>query len=324
MKIKHAYDLRSFGRFCDSAQIQQGFQDSEAGTILARSLTAINPRVFEKKFPELALVNSGIQADNTGGFASRIQSKRLQEIGGFTQSGDASGNKGKISLAGEDSVLKVVQRESHSIWSDTEIKQAALENVNLPERYVQSHNGIYMREVDEAGLVGKGGITQGLMNYSGFDSDSAANTVENLNAQQMYDEISDMIQAQWNGVNNTPEYKANRVIMPTRVMNKLQATILNTAAGSSTVLKALQDNYPEVVFMSSFRADTVANGGNLATSATVAYSNNEESMVLRLPVPLTIGEVIKINSFDFRVDSKYRIAGLDVLEDTSGFILTGL
>lgn len=323
MKIGNAFDLKSFSCFCDSAK-RPGFQDSEAGTILARSLTAVNPRVFEKKFPELAFVNSGIQADNTGGFASRIQSKRLQEIGGFTQAGDASGNKGKISLAGEDSVLKVVQRESHSTWSDTEIKQAALENVNLPERYVQSHNGIYMREVDEIGLAGKGGITEGLLNYSGFGSDSAAGVISTLTAQQMYDEVSDAIQAQWNAVNNTPEYMGNRVIMPTRVMNKLQATILNTAAGSSTVLKALQDNYPSVTFMSSFRADTVANGGDLSASALVVYSNNEESMVMRLPVPLTIGEIIKVSSFDFRVDSKYRIGGLDVLEDTSGFILTGL
>ena len=98
----------------------------------------------------------------------------------------------------------------------------------------------------------------------------------------------------------------------------------NTAAGSSTVLKALRDNYPDVKFMSTFRADTVANGGNLAASTVVAFNNNEESMKLRIPVPLTIGEIIKPSSFAFRVDSKFRIAGLDILESTSGRKLTGL
>lgn len=324
MLIKTAYNLDSFERFVDSAS-QPGFQDAYSGTVLARNLTAIDPRVFEKKYPDLAFVNSGIESDNSGGYARRIQSLRLQALGGFTTSGDASGNKGKISLAGEDNFLKVVERESHSVWSDSEIKEADLQGINLPQRYVQNHNMIYMREVDQVGLVGiSDGPDTGLLNSGDFTSTSAGNTVENLTAQEMYDEIATLIQDQRNGVNNTPEYSANRVIMPTRVMNKYQATILNTAAGSATVLKALQDNYPDIQFLASFRADTTGNGGNLGTSATVAYSNNAESMVMRLPVPLTIGEIIKIGSFDYKVDSKYRIGGLDVLEATSAQILTGL
>ena len=47
-------------------------------------------------------------------------------------------------------------------------------------------------------------------------------------------------------------------------------------------------------------------------------------MKMRIPVPLTVGEIVKMSSFDFRVDSKYRIAGLDILEDSGGRILTGL
>ena len=47
-------------------------------------------------------------------------------------------------------------------------------------------------------------------------------------------------------------------------------------------------------------------------------------MIMRIPQPLTIGEIIKVGSFDFHVDSKYRIAGLDVLENTAGRLLTGL
>lgn len=319
MKLGNLYDLKSFERFVDSAASQRGFTDSEAGTILARSLTAVNPRVFEKRFPELTFVNSGITTDNTGGYSRRIQSLRLQEQGGFTTAGDRSQNKGKISLAGEDSFLAVIERESSSDWSDSEIKEAELGNVNLPQRYIQAHNGIYMREIDEIGLIGKDQIATGLLNYSGFTADSASGAIGTLTAQQMYDEFAELINAQKDAVNNTPEYVASRVTMPTSVMNVLQSTILNSAAGSSSVLKALQDNFPGVQFVSTFRAEDV--GGS---SVVAAHSVNEESMVFRVPIPLTIGEILKVGSFNYHVDSKYRIAGLDVLEDSSARLLTGL
>lgn len=318
MKIGNLYNLASFEAFCDSAS-QRGFTDAYAGTVLARNLTAVDPRIFEKKFPELALVNSGIEADNSGGYARRIQSLRLQDIGGFTTAGDAAGDKGKISLAGEDSFLKVVERESHSKWTDSEIREAELQGINLPQRYIQAHNSIYMREVDAIGLVGGIG-NEGLLTYSGFDSDSSG-AISTLNPDQMYEAIADTIVTQRNGVNNTPEYSANRLMTGVSIMNTLQATILDTAAGSMSVLAALRANFPDVEFLGSFRADTAGAG---QTSVTVAYSNNSEVMKMRIPQPLTIGEIIKLGSFDFQVDSKYRIAGLDVLEDTGGFILTGL
>jgi len=317
MKLGNLYDLASFEAFCDSAS-QRGFTDAYAGTVLARNLTAIDPRVFEKKYPELALINSGVEADNSGGYARRIQSLRLQDLGGFTTSGDASDNKGKISLAGEDSFLRVVERESHSKWTDSEIREAELQGINLPQRYVQAHNRIYMREVDQIGLVGGIG-NEGLLNYSGFTSDSAAGAITTLTAVGKYEAFADLITSQRNAVNNTPEYSTNRIITSTEVMNDLAATILDTAAGSMSVLAALRANFPDVTIMGSFRAGDV--GG---ASATVAYSNNTEVMKMRIPQPLTIGEIIKLGSFDFQVDSKYRIAGLDVLEDTGGYILTGL
>jgi hypothetical protein len=118
---------------------------------------------------------------------------------------------------------------------------------------------------------------------------------------------------------------ATRVMMPTRVKNVLMATILNTANGSMSVMRALEQNFPDVTFLATFRADTTgANGGSLDTSAVVAYNPNEEAMVMRIPLALTISEIIKIRPFEFEVDSKYRIAGLDILEATAGRILTGL
>lgn len=332
MKIGNLYNLDSYKRFLDSAKKPgftdapagfQGFADAYAGSVLARNLTAVDPQIFEKKYPDLSFVNSGIVADNSGGAARQIQSLRKREQGGFSTAGDASGNKGKISLAGEDNLIKVVIRESHSEWSDTEVEEAAMQNINLVSDYVTAHNSIYLREVDRIGYLGipdKADST-GLLNHAGFLSTAASGAIGGLSAQQMYDDISDLVIAQHNAVNNTPEYMANRVDMPIYVLNTLAATVLNTAAGSSTVLTALKANFPGVEFRGTFRAD---DAGGAGVSHTVAYSNSNEAMKMRIPTALTIGEIIKQSSFDFRVDSKYRIAGIDVLENTAGYILTGL
>lgn len=322
MRIGQLYDLPAFEALSESVRAS-GFADAYAGTVLARNLTAVDPQLFEKRYPELTFVTSGIDADNSGGYARKIQSLRKREQGSFRTAGDVSSNKGKISLAGEDNDLKVIEREAESDWSDSEVKEAALQNINLVSDFVTAHNRIYMREVDEIGYLGKSGegIATGLLNYAGFSSTAATGAIGALTAQQMYDDIAGLITAQWNAVNNTPEYKANRVDMPIYVLNTLTVTILNTAAGSSSVLMALMANFPGVEFRGTFRAD---NAGGAGVSHTVAYSNNREAMKMRIPVPLTVGEIIKVGSFKFHIDTKYRIGGLDVLEDTAAYILTGL
>ncbi|MBL1319585.1 MAG: DUF2184 domain-containing protein [Mariprofundaceae bacterium] len=322
MKIGNLYDLDSFKKFQDSSK-QSGFKDAYSGSILARNLTAVDPQIFEKKYPELSFVNSGIAADNSGGYARIIQSLRKQELGGFSTAGDASGNKGKISMTGEESSLKVVERESHSIWTDSEVKEADLQNINLVSDYISAHNRIYLREVDQIGYLGVPDVpaSTGLLNYAGFTSAAATGAVGGLTAQQMYDDIAGLITAQHNAVNNTPEYMAVKVDMPIYVLNTLTVTILNTANGASSVLSALKANFAGVEFRGTFRAD---DAGGVGVSHTVAYSTNSEAMKMRIPTALTVGEIIKQGSFDYRVDSKYRIGGLDVLENTAGYILTGL
>jgi hypothetical protein len=317
MTIGQLYDLDKFKSFKDSATSSE-FKDSESGVILARNLTAVNPKIFEKKYPELSFVNSGITVDNTGGYARRIQSLRLEDSGEFTDASDLSSGKGRIALTAEDTFIKVFPKEAHSIWSDDEIKEASMQNINLVQRYVATHNKAYNQKVDEIGYLGHNG-QEGLLNYSGYATTAASGAIESLTAQAMYDEVATLITEQRNGVNNTPEYSCNKVVMPIRVMNRLQVEMLNTAGSTSSVLKALQDNFPDISFVVTFRAENV--GG---TSKVVAYSTNEDSAVMRIPVRLTVGEIVKQTSFNYRIDSKFRIAGLDVLEDSSGRVLTGL
>ncbi len=316
MKIGNMYNLDSFQAFLKSGE-KPGFTDALGGAILARTLTQVDPRVFEKSYPELALVNSGIQASNAGGYARRIQSLRIQKLGSFADAYSRDDNAGEISLAGEENFLKVRERTANSHWSESEIKEAEMQNINLPERFIRAHNDIYMREVDEIGLLGFSNTT-GLLNHPGFISSAATGAVDTLTGQQMYDEIASLITDQHDSVQNTVEYSANRVIMPIDVINRLKSTILNSAGSTKNVLQSLRDNFPGVEFFGSFRASSVD-----GSSRTVAFSNNSEAMLLRAPVPLQISEIDK-KGFSYSVQSMYRLGGIDVLDNSSARILTGL
>lgn len=316
--VENMYSMEGFKRFVAQADRVRGFKDSDTGLVLTRNLTAVDPRIFLKLYPELTFVNSGITVDNSGGYVRRIQSLRVREQGKFATSGDFASDKGKISLAGEDSFLPVVEREAHSRWSDTEIREAELQNINIVSKMVEAHAHIYQREIDEIGLLGipDESTSVGLLNY-GFTSVGSA-AISTLTVQQAYDVIADLINAQWSAVNNTPGYMANKVMLPINVINTLKKSIISVTA-SKTAFTALKENFPEVEFMASYRCNSV--GG---TSVCAAFSNSDQVMKMRIPEPLVIGEIIKQNSFDYRVDSKYRIGGLDVLEPSGGYLLTGL
>lgn len=322
MKIKNLYNLTAFDRFSKS-HLAAGFQDAYAGVVLARHLTSVDPRILEKRYPDLSFLNSGITADNSGGFANNIETLRLVDQGSFKTSGDASGNKGRISLTGEDSLLPVVGREAESIWGETEAKQAEMGNVNLPQRYLETHNKIYLQEVDQAGLLGvpDRASSKGLLNNSLFDASAATGVFSGLTGRQMYDEVATLLTSQHTGVNNTGEYMANRVQMPVSVMNLLMSKMVGINEVTMSVLTALKANFPAVEFLSTFRA---AGAGTGDSDVMVAYSNSEEVMKMRIPVPLTIGEIIKLSSFAYKADSMYRIGGLDILESSGGRILTGV
>ena len=290
--------------------------------MLARNLEVIDPTIFKKQFPELALIGSGIAVDNTGGYAEKIRSRRTRPVGTFRNAGDTANNKGKITIAGETQYINVVEREAESDWSDTEIKQAELEGVNLPQEFIAAHNDIYMREIDEAGLVGIND-NEGLFNYSGFVSSAAGGTAASLTAIQLYEAIAELVTDQATAVNNTVNYTAGLVLMPTSVMNIANKKILDSSGGYGigSVLKALRENFPEIDFKDSFRGN---NGFDGTVSSTVAVSTSRESMLMRIPETLRIGEVIKRGSFHYHTDSKYRVGGMDILEDSAGRILTGL
>ena len=323
MKVGHLYNTQSFK---DMSEMIGGtfkgisFSDAYNGTVLERNLTEVDPKIFEKKYPKLTFFNIGISSDNSGGAAKRVQSLRLLDHGQFVLSGEETTNKGKISLSGEDNDILVYDKTAFAEWTKSDVETAALQDYSLTGRLMSAMDKQYKREIDEIGFTGIG-ANEGLLNNSIFSTGAASDSIDNLTPQEMYDEIASLITDQHNAVANTLEYMADTVVMPTTVLNALQVTMLNTASSPATVLSALKGNFPGVKFVSSYRAN---DGGVGSVSATVALKASEDTMKFRIPTPLEIGEIFRLGSFHWKVDARYRAAGLDILEDTSGRILTGL
>lgn len=317
--IKSVYDLKSFSD--KAAFAKKTFKDA-GGIILARNLEHVNSEIFTQEFAGLTFLQGGIVVNNEGGYATSVTKLKLKAEGGFRESGTNTNTTGKITLSGESDSIPVFTLEGESDWSEIELKQAELQNVNLPSRYFEAHAELYNRKIDELGYLGQTRTdgtqkTLGLLNY-GFVASAAGDTAANLSGDNLYQAIADLITDQWAGVFNVETYKADRVVMPDTVYNICAKKILNSNGSEMTVLRALQTNFPTVTFGLTTKARDV--GG---TSRTTAYSSNRRAMQMRIPTPLNVSSVDQ-RGFKYYVESYFGVAGLDVIEDTAGRHLTGL
>lgn len=323
-RVKSLYDIRSFE---DKAAFAKANFKDDGGIILARNLEHVSAEIFTQEFAGLTFLNQGVTVNNEGGYATSIKKLKLAVEGGFRESGTNTNTTGKITLSGEDDSIPVFTMEGESDWSEIELKQAELQNINLPSRFFEGHAELYNRKIDDLGYVGHfrtdgTSKTTGLLNY-GWDTEAAADTAEALTGAELYQEIADSITRQWTGVLNVETFKADRYVMPSRVYNVTATKILNSAGSEMSVLAALRANFPEVTFGLTTKADSIANGGQLANSTCVAFSSNRRAMQMRIPVPLNVSSVDQ-RGFKYYVESFFGVAGLDVIEEDAAQTLTGL
>jgi len=319
-RVKSLYGVQSFD--AATAYAKKNFKDA-GGIILARNLEHVSAEIFTQEFAGLTFLQQGIAVNNEGGYATSIRKLKLRTEGGFRESGSNTNATGKITLSGEDDSIPVFTMEGESDWSEIELKQAELENINLPSRFFEGHAELYNRKIDDLGFLGQvrtdgSQKTTGLLNYAGFTTNGSTTTAVELEGQELYDEIAELLIGQWAGVLNVDSYKADRVVMPASVYNICSVKILNSAGSEMTVLRALQSNFPTVTFGLTTKAEDV--GGD---SVTVAFSSNRRALQFRLPVPLNVSSVDQ-RGFKYYVESYFGVAGLDVIEDGAAQILTGL
>lgn len=289
-------------------------QTNDSGILLARHLTAVNPKVLNFKYPDLVFSELGLTLDNTGGYAQRIQTLRLKASGKF---GPEGSDRGKINIDAEDTLLKVSVREAVVDWSHRKIKEAELGNYNVVDRSMAAALTVYNQEIDTAALTGV--ENKGLLNNTSYTTTAASSTFASLTPAQMFSFIADEITAQHTSVNNTTEYSANFCILPISVSNLAERTLLNTYT-NQTVLTVLKNTFPSVTFVQTGKADVVGSGNVKVMSL---FSNSKEAVAFRIPVPLQFSPVQQ-QHWDFSTVGKYHQGGLDVLEGKSGRIVTGL
>ncbi len=293
-------------------------QRDDAGIVLARQFYYLTPKLLRVHYPDVTMAETGVNVDNSGGMAHVIQKLRVQAKGGFKEAGDAGSNKGQITLTGNVDSINVKKYSAESAWDEDEVAEAQLANRNLVEEYITAQNMFFMRENDEYFYNGVAG-GKGLLNNAGFVSNSATGRASAFTTgDALFNEIAALIGDQRTAVNNIVAYQANVVVMPIDVINVAQRLNLNTAGGTTKVLQALKEAYPEVKFLSSSKC------GIGSTSVTVAFNNSAESMSYRMPLPLTVGKIIATGSFNWNMQAKYRSAGLDIAENQSGRKLIGL
>ena len=310
--LKNLYDLASF----DGAIEQVKAMDTAGGTILGRNLEYVTQEVFKQRVAGVTFLDSGIEIDNSGGWADAITKRKIGVNGGFRTDGDNSNTNGKISIKAESDTIQVIMREASSDWTEMQLKQSDLEGRNLVQDLIGGHDQLYKQEIDEIGYTG-GAVGTGLLNYSGWSSDASAGVFSGLTGLEMYNEVRDIINLQRSAVYNDPMFSCDAMAVHPDTFNLLSSTILNSAAGAMSVMEAIKMNLGIKKIVVTFRASISG------TKRLVVYSTFREGMVMRIPQQLMVSPVDQ-KGFHYYVESLFRIGGLDVAEDAAAYVLTGV
>lgn len=311
--VKNLYDI---GSFVNAAEAAKTF-DGAAGLLLPRQLEHISTTIHKQHFAELSLLTqSGITVNNEGGTAEFITKLKQSIIGDFATAGDSTNTNGKISLKMQSDTIPVIMKKAESDWTQVQLEQAQSANTNLVSDLIGAHNTKYNQLIDKTGYVGTGSM-KGLLNWSGFTTGAAGGVFSGLTGIQQYTEIKNLINAQRAGVSDDPVFGADKVAISTTTNNLISSTYVDTTGGIGTVKEAIERNF-NVKFAVTFRAASV--GG---TDRLVAYSSDARAMVMRIPMQLRVSNIYQ-KGFSSYVESMFRVAGLDVIENASGRILTGV
>lgn len=325
VKNNQLFNVTSFVKSIDSA-VALGKTHSDLmamdsagrGLLLPRQLEHVLSTITQQRYINLTFLDQGIGVDNSGGAADFITKLKTGIMGDFADVGDNSKGTGKISLTGASDTIEVYRKQASSAWSKDQLEQASLAGRNLPAELIGAHNRKYQEYIDQCGYIGdtaKG--KEGLFNYSGWVTEAASNTFDNLTSLQMYKEMEDIINLQKSNVSNDVEFSASKVTVDAVTYNRLSTPYnSNGGAGIMSVREALETNL-NVTFTMTPRA--VINGVRFVA----VYTTSPNGMMFRIPQPLEVSPVW-VQGFDSNIQSKFGVGGLDVLENDACVILTGV
>lgn len=313
---KHVEDVAT------TSQEVKPFVDAAGGIVLARNLIHVSNEVFTQEYAPLTFLNNGIVVNNEGGYSTAIQKVKTAIQGEHRLAGDNTQTNGKISLSAEDDLIRVFDYEAESDYSETELKRALLQNVNLPSKLMAGHTEKWNYKIDAIGYLGAQSSdgtskTKGLLN-AGWNTDSADAKAKDMDAEALYAAIAGVIVAQDTQALGNETFTTKQVVMPYSVALECTKKTFSLNGGEKTVIQRLKTNFPQVTFVSTSKAEDVD-----GASVTIAFSNNRSAMQFRVPLPLKISN-IHTRGFKHYFESHGSIAGLDILEESAATTLTGL
>ena len=298
------YDYDSFMNA--SKEVETHFKDAHQGALARESLVATTKGLHLYMPSKMTLLNLGIGVDNSGGYANKIRSLRMVGTGGFVEAGTSSTTQGRIGIDGDYSELLVKGYEAESLYSDTEIGQAQMEKRNLYKELVGVHQRKYIETVDALGY-------QTLIKTKDFDKQDVGKSWDSMTDEEVYKLLKDGVVAQRSNVSDA--YYADTIVLDPKGYTRVHSSDYKANTDLTIAEKLKRDL--GVKFQVSFRLKG-------KTKSTVLILNTgAESLMIRIPQRLKISKVYNLGS-KHGFDSGFRVAGVDVLEEGSGFRLENI
>lgn len=325
---KHEWhNSRSFQAFDDSIMgyNRVGVTDSDAGVLLARQMEFVNPQILDKKYADAVLMNSGIAVSNVGGYKNFITTLRSDVAGHFKRTTNKDASAGTISLSTERTTIPVHTIEARTAWTETEIKTASEEGINLVDKYLDGVMEVYALTNEEIGWKGWGDYQDvGLATNSLFAIDTATTVIDaQTTLQSDYDTIVGWINKQRNALGGITAYYSDMLALPQSLYSLLTSKGKFTQYNytNDNVIDAVENTYNRngqtlrIIASPFLEASSVGGKGR-----AVLFSKSEECMVFRVPIPLTVSPVYQ-KLFNYETGYMARVAGIDILEKRSGLII---
>lgn len=317
--LGQTYNLKSFDDAKAFFKGKASTNDaSSGGLILSKNLEYVSSEVFEQRIAGLNfLTGTGVTVNNEGGYTDFITKLKVRPEGEFKIAGQNANGNGKITIGAESDAMKVFYKDANSEWSEIELQKASLQNINLVSRYLSAHDTKYKEEIDKIGFLGESGISTGLLNFGGFTATAATKTFANSNSAEMYAVLKDMVNTQRSSVFNDIMFSCDKVALHQDTFNIINGTPFDIGTATGMTVRQYAEATLGVTFVITNKA--LISG----VKRMVAYSSNRMAMQMRIPVPLQISNTDQ-RGFKYYIESMFGIGGLDVIENASGYIVTGV
>jgi len=304
IKAVNLYDYDSFEEALNN--IEAHFKDAQQGAIARESLIATTNGLHTYMPSKMTLLNLGIGVDNSGGYANKIRSLRTIGTGSFTKIGTSSTTKGRIGIDSSSSEMLVDGYEADSLYSDTEIGQAQTENRNLYKDLIGVHQRKYIETIDSIGY-------KTLTDTIDFDTQDVNKKWDDMTDEEVYKLLKDGIVAQNSNVSDA--YYADTIVLDPKGYTRVHSSDYK-AQSELTIASKLTRDFG-IKFKVSFRLK------GKTSSIVLIMNTTGDSMKIRIPKRLSISRVYNLGS-KHGFDSSFRVAGVDILEEGSGFRLENI